>query len=541
MKYPMAGDLQRETHVELVTNPSIQDMTDDQAKQAFWDAVEDPSPESMEIAQDIALARGWKLADLGALDESQWTFRPKRDTQGKQVFEGVFTFGSHKDPFKVCSARWCVFEVGTFGDHVVEMRFEFVDFTWPWQRVSLLIESLLEAKHLGARIAWAAIRSMKVAIAKGGTLPAMTATFMSDFDPFERAKGVDRVPSELVTNPRHTRDDAKYALIKALRDPDPSSMQVATDLVLEYQLSIGEIGEELARADNDRWLRWGKLMISVGAFYFTDKDDMDGVTWAVTQTGRDNFKRYRVHLRYEYRGLVWDQAISASVVFDKPLHAIQRAVEEAWYALGVLKRLAASDVTNIEFVKKSIATGFDYETPQEFFDQERELLKNPADNDELAAAREKYEEFHRYEPKKEGSFPASFKIPARLLCAGKGKFVTYRSAKVDPATLQKPRKPVDYIHEFNAGVHVYLADKNPDTSVPETFRDVGALVKLGDCLGFCVIDSDGEEVEAVGKRPLPELYCTTDGKCLFVIQDKKEVVAAIWGGALGVFARGIDG
>jgi hypothetical protein len=166
------------------------------------------------------------------------------------------------------------------------------------------------------------------------------------------------------------------------------------------------------------------------------------------------------------------------------------------------------------------------------------MRKNP---DDLDAAREKYEEFHRYAPKSEGEFPSSFKIPERLLHAGKAKWVTYRSSKVDPSTLQKPKRPIDYIHEHDAGVMTYIKDPSPDTSVPERFRDVGALVKLGECLGFCVVDGDGEEVEAEATSPLPELYSTPDGKCLFVIQSKRDVLAASWGGALGVFARGIDG
>ena len=112
---------------------------------------------------------------------------------------------------------------------------------------------------------------------------------------------------------------------------------------------------------------------------------------------------------------------------------------------------------------------------------------------------------------------------------------------MDPSTLKKPKRPIDYIHEHDAGVETYIKDPHPDTDVPEEFTDVGALVKLGDCLGFCVVGCDGEEVEAEATSPLPELYSTPDGKCLFVIQSKKDVLAASWGGALGVYARGIDG
>lgn len=155
-----------------------------------------------------------------------------------------------------------------------------------------------------------------------------------------------------------------------------------------------------------------------------------------------------------------------------------------------------------------------------------------------AEALEKYEEFHRRKPKLVGEFPKSFRIPIVMTRAGRSEWVTYRSDKVDPETLRKPKKPIDYIHEHDAGVTTYVPAERGKSSVfvPETFRDVAAIVRLGTCLGFCV---DGREAEAVA--PMPDLYCTPDGKCLLVIQSRQTVLAMMWGGALGVFARGIDG
>ncbi len=163
---------------------------------------------------------------------------------------------------------------------------------------------------------------------------------------------------------------------------------------------------------------------------------------------------------------------------------------------------------------------------------------------------DKYEEFHRYKPVKIGEFAGSFQIPKTMLHAGAAKWTTYRSGKVDPSTLQKPRRPVDYIHEHDAGVDVYvpadpgslLFDTSKRVTVPAKFQSADALVKLGDSLGFCFVSPvNDEEIEAEGQDPLPELYCTPDGKCLLVVQEKAEVLAMIWGGGLGVFARGIDG
>ncbi len=166
------------------------------------------------------------------------------------------------------------------------------------------------------------------------------------------------------------------------------------------------------------------------------------------------------------------------------------------------------------------------------------------DEEDAEDAIAKYREFHRYDPKQVGPFPPSFKIPRTIRRAGPAKWVAYRSGKVDPATLRKPRQPVNYIHEHDAGVVCHLASgiDGETVDVPERFRDVGALTRLGFCLGFCFEDPlDGEPCEVAGEAPLPELYTTPDGKCLLVIQSRRTVLAMMWGGGLGVFARGIDG
>lgn len=165
-------------------------------------------------------------------------------------------------------------------------------------------------------------------------------------------------------------------------------------------------------------------------------------------------------------------------------------------------------------------------------------------HDEAAEAIETYRTFHRYDPKRI-IVGDGFRIPETMYRAGPAKWVTYQSGKVDPSTLRKPSKPVNYIHEHDAGVVAYLASK-ADTDgdavdVPQRFREVPALTRLGFCLGFCFEDPTGERCEVAGTRPYPDLYATPDGKCLLVIQSRRTVLAMEWGGALGVFARGIDG
>jgi len=169
---------------------------------------------------------------------------------------------------------------------------------------------------------------------------------------------------------------------------------------------------------------------------------------------------------------------------------------------------------------------------------------------------EKYREFHRHAPERVGEFGHRFSVPEQVIRVGDARHVLYRSDKVDPETLRRPRRPIDYIHEHNAGVGTYLPvlsygayDRQLEVAlrgaprpqaVPEKFREIDTLVRLGTCLGFAFTrDSSDREAEAV--PPMPDLYCTTDGRCLLVIQSRRQVLAMMWGGALGVFARGIDG
>lgn len=180
----------------------------------------------------------------------------------------------------------------------------------------------------------------------------------------------------------------------------------------------------------------------------------------------------------------------------------------------------------------------------------RRARRNPASPEVREAAVAKFREFHRYEPKKVTDFPRGFKIPTEMVCVGPAKHTMYRSGKVDPSTLKKPKRPIDYIHQHDAGVKYYMAPDDEDldeleiesdhVAIPRSFAQAEALVKLGESIGGA-FEVDGEQVDFEAVSPLPELYCTTDGKCLLVIQDRREVLAMIYGGALGVFGRGIDG
>lgn len=165
----------------------------------------------------------------------------------------------------------------------------------------------------------------------------------------------------------------------------------------------------------------------------------------------------------------------------------------------------------------------------------RRARRNP---DEVAEAKEKYEEFHRHKPKKIWEGPSI--IPKKVRELGKAKAVLYRSDKNDPDTGRPVKRPINYIHDHDAGVKAYTPASSGGVEVPKFIRDAEALVVLGKCLGFDFEDG-GKVREAKGIKPYPDLCATPCGKALLVIQDRREVIAIIWGGALGVEARGIVG
>lgn len=152
-----------------------------------------------------------------------------------------------------------------------------------------------------------------------------------------------------------------------------------------------------------------------------------------------------------------------------------------------------------------------------------------------------YEDFHKFEPRDIGEFSSSFYIPEEAIYVGEAKDVMYRSDKLNPSTLENEGM-INYIHDHKKGVKVYRVDKDadgPTRSVPKRVWGVTELVRLGECLGFTYRDHSGEEVEAVTRKPRPDLYATPDGRALLVIEGKRKVVALIWGGNLNVEPRGI--
>ncbi len=160
----------------------------------------------------------------------------------------------------------------------------------------------------------------------------------------------------------------------------------------------------------------------------------------------------------------------------------------------------------------------------------------------MSRAVSKYRAFHQQEPRKVGDFHPDLAIPDQAICVGPAVHVLYRSDKLNPTT-GEDEGWIDYIHDHGAGVKVYRTDRSADgalVTVPAALRRATELYWLGDCLGFAYKDLEtGKKVEAKGTSPLPELYATTSGRALLVIQGKRRLLAMIWGGKLGVEPRGI--
>lgn len=158
-------------------------------------------------------------------------------------------------------------------------------------------------------------------------------------------------------------------------------------------------------------------------------------------------------------------------------------------------------------------------------------------------AQKLYEDFHKYPATRVDELHRSFYIPEVSTCVGPALYVLYKSAKLDPFTYAKPDGgTTDYIHEHKKGVKVYLpgSEFGPERKVPQRICGAGELTFLGKCLGFGYTDEDGDEVEATCKGKV-DLCSIPSGKALIVIEDRRSVLALIWGGTLGVKPQGIVG
>lgn len=191
--------------------------------------------------------------------------------------------------------------------------------------------------------------------------------------------------------------------------------------------------------------------------------------------------------------------------------------------------------------------------------------KNPdaPEPPQLSKAVGKFEEFHKHSAKGYGPFSSNLKIPDTISFMGEAVYVAYNSNKWG--------EKASYIHHHDCGNCSHEREDHYDdepypcekwgcnckrfrsnvkffmpssggqrVEVPSFIKSARTLTRLGKCLEFCYIGSDGNFKEHKSGSGY-ELFCIPSGKALLIIADKSRLVAMVWGGKLNVKDVGIVG
>lgn len=341
----------------------------------------------------------------------------------------------------------------------------------------------------------------------------------------------------------------------AVEDRDPASMEVAQDIALEHGAKLWELGEEQAKAQG--LPRPGDHSVGVFVFHYNDEGeplDSASIQWTIYGKPSGGESRLEMWVRYAIGSSIWLREFMFAD--GDSLRSAQRgAAEVAWAGLRVMKsfvaehgwnyKLEASLKAQIEETQLSDSgwgvigakgrRGGKFMPPIELVNPAKTKARARDENDAVA----KYREFNSFDPK-DLVYGATFEMPKRAQLLGDAVSVQYRSRKVIPDNGVRPRGWVYYTHDHSKGCMTYAPDPHGDVEVPSFLIKADALTLLGECVGFHWKNDEGEG-EGVARAPYPELYTTANGRALFVIQNKRTVLAMSWGGRLGVEDRGIVG
>ncbi len=154
----------------------------------------------------------------------------------------------------------------------------------------------------------------------------------------------------------------------------------------------------------------------------------------------------------------------------------------------------------------------------------------------VSQATKTFEDFNEYPSKGVSKFAREIVVPERMPYPGPCRWVTYRSDKWKNGTH-------DYIHTIASYPRVkcvMAGEDYPTVKVPLAVRNATTLTQIGlRALGFA-FEYDGDECEA--KVPAgTEWFWSQTARALYLIANKRKLVALVWGGDLNVEPRGIVG
>jgi hypothetical protein len=448
------------------------------------------------------------------------------------------------------------------------------------------------AVEVGDDVAEALERALDTAVPDEGSIIEYTLVWASDagaarlmgsnWRPISEIEPRDLI-EESEDNPTKPREQTIEEFRRIIQQPGIESLQIAQDLLEEQGVTLVEVSldqgsrravtgrcdicgyvgaghtccpPEVARAVTQR--------MAGGAFYLVGNHDGEGepedvfVAWHVKSSGAYYTPEFVI--TYAQATLVASEESDVTRVPPKLAwwdEAIGRAVEHAWWIVKVMKLMQLrGTIDDLQLAINGqgpfwerrpvplppvtppwLVSSYgrsDPRTPEHF-------RSNPSPTVSPKALR-MYRGFHQKEPKKIGDFHPDLVIPAECICVGDAIHVLYQSDKLNPTT-GEDEGVIDYIHKHERGVRIYRCDRSAEgdiTAVPSWVRNTTEFDKLGDCNGFAYKSiTTGKKCTAEGTSPLPELYCSPNGKCLFIIQGKRRLLALIWGGRLGVEPRGI--